>query len=277
MFKRRVEIWIAVAFLVVLLNGGWAVAKRDYGPHSGYLENTKNERDTSYTDLLLPPPPVSSSRDFGGKIFNPKLTREFRDRYEERFGRTEEERIYNSPNRFTYFADIHGFTGTPQEKDDEKRRYGEFVMRRLFEYHLDNYAQNDPKLRPAWEAKERIKEFRVEVAQFRFDAQYSIAGNTFDVRMANPYLNLLRVRLQMDPGKFGPAPVVETTVSVARALTSTISVETHYQVFDQTIVVIERKGFTSNLGGSLTQSTYVANSGISPRESKYLAGLAYVF
>jgi len=277
MFRRHEEFCVAIVFLVVFSTGGWAFAKRDYGPHSGYLENTRTERDTSYADLLLPPPPVSPSRDLSSKIFNPKLTREFRDRYEERFGRTEEERIYNAPNRFTYFTDIHGFTGTPQEWDDEKRRYGEFVMRRLFEYHLDNYAQNDPKLRPVWEAKERIKEFRVEVAQFRFDAQYSIAGNTFDVQMANPFLNLLRVRLQMDPGRFGPAPVLETIVSVGRALTSTISVETHYQAFDQTVVVIERKGFTPNLGGSLTQSTYVATSGISPRESKYLAGLTYIF
>ncbi len=277
MLRRHNEIWIWLVFLVAMATGELAFAKRDYGPHSGYLESTQNERDTGYSDLLLPPPPPSTSSDLGSKIFNPKLTREFRDRYEERFGRTEAERIYNSPNRFTYFADIHGFTGTAQEMDDEKRRYGEFVMRRLFEYHLDNYAQNDPKLRPAWEAKERIKEFRVEVAQFRFDAQYSIAGNTFDVRMANPFFDLLRVRVQMDPGSFGPAPVLETTLSIGRALTSSISVETHYQTFDQTIAVIERKGFTPSFGGSLTQSTYVANSGQSPRESKYLAGLTYVF
>lgn len=254
-----------------------ANAKRNFGPHTGYLISTERERETEVKDMVVVQPPPPTGPELHERIFNEKLTKEFRDRYEEKFGRTEVERVYNSPNRYTYYNDAYGFKGTPQEENDERRRYGDFVVRRLLEYHIDNYAQHDPKLRPAWEAKERLKEFKVEVAQFRFDMQYSIAGNTFDVKMNNPWLSLTRVRLQMDPGKFGPAPVDETTLSLGRGVTETIFFESHYAFTDGTLSFIQRKLITPALGGTLTESTFTKPIGKTPRESKYLAGLTYIF
>lgn len=275
--RTRVKTWLVIPVLIVSTVSGPAFAKRDYGPHSGYLATVQEERDTDYQDVVFPPLPPKKEADIREKIFNEKLTKEFRDRYEEKFGRTEVERVYNSSNRFTYYSDLYGFKGTPQDLDDERRRYGDFVLRRLLEFHVDNYAQHDPKLRPAWEAKERIKEFKVEVGKVQLDAQYSIAGNTFELRMRNPYFYLLQVRWQMDPGAFGPAPLQETTYSVGYRMTRTIVAESHFKSFDGTVAFIQRKSFTDRFGVSLSESTFVADSGVSPRESKYLAGLTYIF
>jgi hypothetical protein len=270
----------ALVFAIAVLVGHSALAKRDYGSNSGYLVSTAGERDVELKDMPIAHPPASLGPSINERIFNEKLVKEFRDRYDEQFGRTEADRVYNSPNRFSYYDDLFGFKGTPQEENDAKRAYGDFVVRRLLEYHVDNYAQNDPKLRPAWEAKERLKEFKVEVAQFRFDMQYSIAGNTFDMRMVNPYFSLFRLRLQMDPGAFGPAPIKETTFSLGRNLTQKIFVEGHYAVIDGVVTVIERRQLTPALGGTITESTFTKGVGINPlipRESRYLAGLSYVF
>lgn len=266
-----------IATFVIASSPFVASAERDFGNHYGYVQTVEEERQSTMTELPLLTAPALVGSNFHERIFNEKLIREFRDRYEEKFGRTEVERSFNAPNRFTYYNDLYGFRGTPEEAADAQRQYGGFVFRRLIEYHVDNYAKNDPKLRPAWEAKERLKEFKVELAQFRFDAQYSIAGNQLDIRLVNPYFPLTRVRLQMDPGRIGPAPVDETSLALGRPLIEKVFVEAHYRMMDGTVTFIERKPFTPSLSGSLTQSTFTKPVGVSVRESKYLAGVSYQF
>lgn len=266
------------AFLVIFGIGGIAHARRDFGPHGGYLATTENERATRSKEMVvLQPPPPLVQGSINERLFNPKLTREFREQYEQKFGRTQVEQVFNSPNRYSYSYDLYGFRGTPEELDAEKRRYGDFVLRRLLEYHVDNYAQRSPRLRPAWEAKERLKEFKVEVGEVRLDAQYSIAGNTFDLNMPNPYFPMTRVRLQMDPAAFGPSTVDETVVSIGRSLTPSTFVESHYAASDGTLAFILRKAFTPSFGGTLSESTFLKDQGRTVRESKYLAGFSYIF
>lgn len=247
-----------------------AAYKRNYDSHPGYLATVDRERDTEPRDFvpIQPPPPLGPT--LNQRLFNDKLVKEFRDRYEEKFGRTEAEQIYNSPNRFSYFNDFYGFRGTPQELNDEKRRYGEFVLRRLLEYHVDEYAKNEPKVRPLWETKERLKEVRVEVASFRVDVQYSIAGNTLDLKFQNPYTSMARVRMEMDSGN-------EVTFSLGRNLTRTISAEMHYEVNDGLLSFIQRREIGPRLGISFSEQTTVTDSGETPRGSTYLAGLTFVF
>ncbi len=251
--------------------------KRDYNAHPGYLSAVERERETESRDFVLIHPPLPNRPNLNQRLFNDKLIKEFRDRYEEKFGRTEAEEIYNSPNRFSYFNDLYGFRGTPQELNDEKRRYGEFVLRRLLEHHIDEYAKNDPKVRPVWETKERLKEMRVEVASFRFDVQYSIAGNVLDVKLQNPYASLTRVRVQMDAGTVGPAPVNEVTCSIGKNLTSTFSAEVHYDVYNGLLSFIQRKRLGRGLGLSFSEQTTTTDAGTTPRGSTYLAGLTYTF
>ena len=272
--KRMLLFFVATA--VALFTSTSLALKRNYGPHSGYVAAAETEKDVEYVDMIpiAPPPDLPS---FNQRIFNDSLLKEFRDRYEEKFGRTEVERVYNSPNKYSYYNDLYGFKGTAQEMDLERRRYGDFVLRRLLEYHVDNYAKNDPKVRPVWEAKERLKDIRVQIHKIRIDFNYSIAGNTLDVNLYNPYFPLARTRVQMDPAIFGPADVKETTFSIGRPLTVKTSAEVHYALTDGLLSLIQRRSLTPALGCSFTESWTTKATGTSPRERKFLAGISYYF
>jgi hypothetical protein len=253
------------------------VQARNYAPHNGYLASVDGERDLVIEDLVIIPPPPPLGPPLRERIFNEKLSREFRDRYDEKFGRTEVEQVYNSNNRFTVYDETWGAGGTLQELSEERQKFGDYMLRRLLEYHVDSYAQNDPQVRVVWEAKERLSNINVEVRQFRFDMNYQLAGNTFDLKVVNPWVSTARVRLQMNPGSFGPGPVDETFISIGRPVSRKLAIESHYAVTDGVVSLIGRTPLTPALGASLTASTFTKSSGTSRRESLYLAGLSYRF
>jgi hypothetical protein len=250
---------------------------RDYSDNSGYLSTTDGERGSDEKDLLIPPPPPDNTSNLNAIIFNDKLNKEFKEKYEQTFGYSQLEQVLNSPNPNTYYNDIYGFQGSAQAYDQARSDFGNYVIRRLAEYHVDNYAKTDPNVRPLWEAKERLSQVKVEIQKVRFDVQYSIAGNTLDLKAVNPWLTTCQVRLQMNPGAFGPGPVDETIISVGRPITTTISAESHYKITEGIVDYILRKSITPHLGGTLTFSTFTNESTISVRESRYLSGLSYIF
>ncbi len=265
-----------VGFAIALAISGRAMAARDYSPHTGYLPNVQGERDIKYSDLeLLPPLPEAQS--LTDRIFNESLSKEFRDKYYEKFGRTEIERIYLAPNRTTYYNDVYGLKGSPQEINDERKKFGDYMIRRLAEVHVDDYLKNDPKARPIYEAKQAISNIQVAVQQFRFDLQYGLAGNTFDFIVINPYLATSKVRLEMDEASFGPGPVNETLVTLGNPVTKTIDVEARWATNDGIASLVGRKTLTPALTTSLTLSTFTKDEGPSTRESLYLAGVGYTF
>jgi hypothetical protein len=249
---------------------------RDYRPHSGYISSIAEERTERVSDMVVIQPPKDDGPTLRERIFNDKLSKEFRERYEEKFGRTEVQRVYNSPNRFTYYDDLYGFRGTDEQVNSERRRFGEFMVRRLAEWHFDNYAKNDPKVRPVWEAKERLSQVRVEVQQFRFDIRYTLSGNYADLNVINPWV-VSKITFNMDPGAFGPTPVQETVLAVSKPLTATVGLDGYYYFNDGVITTVLRKALRPRLGTSLTVSTFTKDSGKSVRESVYLAGLNYSF
>lgn len=255
--------------LSTLLAPCLARAARDYSAHEGYLSTTDGERDARYQDVVMMRPPGETGPSLRDRIFTDELNKEFRDRYDERFGRTEMDRVYNSPNRFTFYNDIFGFRGTPQAMNDEHRRFGELVMRRLAEFHVDNWAKSDPKARAVWEAKERISQVKLEVQSFRFDVRYSLAGNAVDVLMVNPYFNVSRIRMEIDNR--------ETILTLGRTITASTSVESAYKVTDGIFQFVVRRSLTPALGASVSTSTFTRDAGPSIRESVYLAGMSYGF
>jgi hypothetical protein len=210
------------------------------------------------------------------RIFNQTLSREFRERYEQRFGQTEIERVFLAPNRTSYYNDAYGLKGTPQEISDERRRFGEFMMRRLAEWHVENYAKTDPSVRVVWEAKEKISNLKLEVASFRIDAQYSIAGNILDIKMLNPYAQT-KISLLMNPDQIGPGPIDEALLSVFKPISSRYAVEGRWRVTDGVISLIQYKPISRVWSGSLTTSAAIHGAGKSARETLWLAGLGRNF
>lgn len=254
-------------------------SRRDYRPHPGYLAEveTADARDTEYKDLVIMNPPPGDGPSLRERIFNEKLSREFTERYYQKFGRTEIERVYQSPNRFTYYNDLFGFRGTVVEMNNERRKFGEFMLRRLSEYHVDHYLNHEPSMRPVYELKERLSNIRVEVEKTRIDLNYSYAGNILDVKLTGPYLPDIKVSFMMDPGAIGPGPVGETEVSMRERLTQTVGLEQNWRVVDGIFAMTATKALSVSLSSSLTAKTFTKDGGASTRESVYLAGLGYVF
>lgn len=273
---RKINV-LATAMVVLiglLVKPCRAVAAPDRSLPRGYISDIKAEREDDSRDLVWVPKPEEGP-ELRDRIFNEKLSREFRERYEEKFGRTEIERVFQSPNRLSYYNDVYGMKGTPQEISDERRKFGEFMVRRLAEWHVENYAKNDPKVRPVWEAKEKISKIQVEVATFKVDAQYSIAGNTFDVKLKNPWAES-KVTLQMNPDGFGPGPINETLITVLKPVTKTYTVEGRWRVTDGVVSLIQYHPVGS-WAGTLTTSAAIQDGGKSPRETIWLAGLGRGF
>ena len=266
-----------VGTLMVAMGPCLALGARDYGPHSGYSESVEGEREAEYSDLELLPPLPPKGRSLHERIFNEKLSKEFRDKYDQQFGHTEIERIYYSPNRASYYNDEFGLKGTTQDISNERRAFGDYMLRRLTEFHVDDYLKNDPSARPIYEAKEAISNIRVEVQQFRFDMQYSISGNTVDVIVVNPYLKTAKLRLQMDPGAFGPGEVQDSIVELGRPITGTVSAVSYWSTGDGIVKLVTTKSLNEHLSTSLTLSTFTKDTGKSTRESLYLAGIGYSF
>lgn len=241
----------------------------------GYTDDVRAERKQVSRDLIWIVRP-SEGALLHERIFNQALSKEFRERYEQLFGQTEVERVALAPNRLSYYNDVYGMKGTPQELLDERRKFGEFMIRRLTEWHVENYAKNDPKVRPVWEAKEKISNLKVEVASFRFDAQYSIAGNTLDLKMINPWVQS-KVTLIMNPDQFGPGPIDETLLSVVKPISQRYTLEGRWRVTDGIVSVIQYRSLGRFWSSSLTTSAAVKEGGSSPRETLWLAGLSRGF
>lgn len=242
----------------------------------GYVADVSGEREHIALDLVWVQKPTSPSA-LSDRIFNQTLSREFRERYEQRFGQTEIERVFLAPNRTSYYNDAYGVKGTPQEISEERRRFGEFMMRRLAEWHVENYAKTDPSAKAIWEAKERISNLKVEVASFRVDAQYSIAGNILDVKMQNPWVQS-KLSLLMNPDQLGPGPIDEALWSVFKSVNSHYAVETRWRMVDGILSLIQYKPIARVWNGSFTTSAAIyGNSTRTPRETLWLLGIGRVF
>jgi hypothetical protein len=247
--------------------------RRDFRPHVGYLNSVENEVDDASRDFTAVQIPAESIplRD---RIFNAQLNREFQDRYELLFGRTEQQRIYNSPS--SYYIKYFGRQDVDAEIDIEKRKFGDYMVKRLAEYHVDNYFKSDPQLRVVWEAKERLSKVEVQVQGVRFDIKYSLTGNTLDINAIHPYV-VTRLTLLMDPGQAGPAPVEETILTVSKDLARGIGASNTWKWKDGVMAWNLAKGLAPGMTGTLTYTHNTKAEGKTPRQTVYLSGITWAF
>ena len=258
---------------------------RDYRVHEGYIESTLAERGSPSTDLQLINELPSEGPSFQDYIFNAELTHEFQEKYNDKFGRTDAEHIFRSPNRSSYYNDVW-FQGTPEDYNEQRRQFADYMMKRLAEYHVDHYLKTNPSARGIYELKEKVSSVNVQVQSFQFDLRYEIAGNTADLVVKNPYLKTSKIRLQMNPGALGPSHIDETIVTLGTELTKTLSFQTFYSMPLNNLSFVTTKGLSPGLAATL--SFIDSQRDLGPdvarrltsnwiRESIYLGGLSYVF
>lgn len=275
----------ALCLAAALIGCATTARARDFRPHNGYVDSTLEERGEQASDLQILVAPAPLHPPLNEIIFNETLSKEFTEKYEDKFGRTDAERIYNAPNRTTYYNDVW-YQGSPQDYSEDRKKFGDYMLKRLAEYHVDDFMRNNPNGRSLYELKEKVSNVNVKVQSFQFDMRYEIAGNTADLVVKNPYLKTAKVRLQMNPGALGPGQIDETIVTVGTDVTRTISFETYYSLPLNNVSFVARKVLAPNLMGSASVVDAQRDLGADPvrgltanwiRETVSLAGVSYSF
>jgi hypothetical protein len=172
-----------------------------YGWERGYIDDVADDNIEDFKEFEFPPFPIRKQSSLEQVIFDKKLSEEFKRRYEEKFGFSAAERDVFATSASEFSIDGDGRIVDADQTTVESQRFAEFMLRRLAEYHADNYARNEPSLRKAYEIKERVSNVDVQVADgYKFEAKYSISGEILRVSFENPYVD---TALVMD---FAPDP-----------------------------------------------------------------------
>lgn len=243
----------------------------------GYTQDVEKERQTKFMEIYLFLQPAPPKSDLSKAIWNSELSKEFKTKYREKFGQADLDALAYQTGRFIQ----QGHSGNNyelQEKESKERRaFGEYMTKRLTEWHVDNYFKTDPTMRPVYEAKEKLSNVEVKVNnQMKLNAQYSLAGNTLDVIVDNPWVDS-RVALEMDPSTFGPSQVQENRLWIEKQLDSKNRVNTSTAFTDGIIFIEHVKHWKANLKTSLGFQNYFRNSGKTERQTKYLVGFSHQF
>ncbi len=247
----------------------------------GYSNSADPESEETGTILYTVEDPYKDEVSLKDKIFDPELSKEITRRYYEKFGRTEAEIIQTrTPYMTTNFTE--GQSQIFNEKDYQKQQdaFGNYMLRRVVEYHFDKQAKNNPDLKTVYETKQKLQKVDFSFSQnIKFRLKYKISSNTIDLTMKNPIVNL-QTRME-----FGEHEMIYT---MYKDLGLDYSFITDYYVKHPALNIIGKKNLTPNLSISLTLSPFreyeVANPDdvsssqtITIREKRAIAGLSYIF
>lgn len=286
-FLRQISIW---AF-VLAGSHAWGNAVLEELRHDGYVESVEDERRAEVARLkLMEKPAHRVSVDLNSRIFTDRLTKEFRERYQQQFGQTEAEQTITNPTRFTYYngnaTSLDGriakgtFQGSEEERLEAHRRFGNFMLRRMTEYHVDHYARSKPAVQKVYQVKEKLSDMKLEFnPRVKLKVDYRLSGNTVKLQLINPWLDH-DVLVEMDD-TFGPSEVKEVVFSVRVPVTTKTSFETYFRILENTLTLIGRRSleqnltatFTARSGRVLLEPTDLVPTG--PYEQLILAGLSW--
>lgn len=267
------------AFFLCILNVAWSpaeAAKRTYSrEQGGYVSDARREDRSVGKDLELIEVPLAirSKLTLREQIFDGPLSQEFTQRYRDTFGNTPAEITYRNVQRFGNYDSLSGQWVNVEAEQERESAFADYMLRRMVEYHVDNYSKNKPELKEAYELKEQLTAQQVSVAPgYAVKSQYSISGNYLDLEFVNPFVGS-RVRADFGSALSGP----EVRFSLDRWITTKVLIETQYLLNDGVGRLVARRTLTPHSSVSLTGSTYFKSSGVSVREHLGLIGYSLGF
>jgi hypothetical protein len=236
----------------------------------GYLSEVKSEKDQRFYEVFIFATPAVKTPPISELIFNEKLSREFREKYREKFGQIDTSTIIYQPTKFSVLDENRGAVLKVETDNQERKQFGEFMVKRLIEWHVDNYFKTEPSMRPVYELKEKLSHVQVEVTkETRLNAQYSFSDNTLDLIVDGPLFQVSKITLLMDPKKFGPGPLIDEKLYLANALSKKSKIITTATAVDG----ISTLEFQTSTGAAAA----FKNGGPSPRETRWIVGLGYSY
>jgi hypothetical protein len=225
--------------------------------HLGYIKDVQAEKQERFYEIylfLVTPPHESRLQD---TIFNPELSKEFKLKYQDKFGQIDTDSIgYQKANFAAFEQDRYGKTGVEKE-DKDRNKFADYMVKRLAEWHVDHFFKSDPNMRPVYEMKERLSKVEVAVTpQSKLNLEYSLSGNSLEAIYTNPYVDS---RVIMEDG--------ENKLQLGKNITSTLRLNTYTTQYDGFNTVELVKNLRVNTTASISSSSYFKNEGKSPRET----------
>lgn len=242
---------------------------------NGYTSNPRSEKKQRYYEVfLLLAPKEQKTSTLHEKIFDSKISKEFTDRYEQRFGSSVSERLLLNPEHMDYYDARQGTYISAEEYTEQQKSFGEYMMRRLTEYHFDNYAKTNEAVRPAYELKEKISQAKVKVGpSMSLDLKYSFSGNFMDVKILNPYMDA-RVVQEFSASTYEKP---ETRLFLGYALNPNTQLESSLLGVDGIFSLTTKRKLNDSMSTSLTGSTYTYRGGYTEREHRVACAFGWIY
>ncbi len=239
-----------------------------FGEHPGYLSDVEKERHTIDVEVVLIDEPAELSTG-AREIFDEKLTKEFREQFEYRFGVTELEQSMNSPGRTDEYLYFTGQTVSLQEYQNEQRRFGEYMGRRLVEHHVDHWAKSSPKMKAVYELKDKVTNLDMEVQKgYKVKVKYSLSGGHLDFNLDNPYDMDAKLRVETSNGN-------ETIVMLGGQANPRWRLSGMVKFNDGIHQMVATRRLTNALSLSLTGSVDTREEGLLVKQDLFLIGFVY--
>jgi hypothetical protein len=224
-----------------------------FGAHPGYLFNVVEEKDRREVEMVMLDRPKENKKPLSEVIFDEKLSKEFQDQYRYRFGETQAEQVINNPGRSDEYTYYNRNNLTAVEYQKYQRQFGDYMMRRLVEYHFDNWAKKSPEFRPVYQMKDRISNLDVQVKKgYKVKWRYNFAGPSMNVDVENPYDIETRVQIMMNGVISAPKDIIFT---LGYQATPRIKLESLYKQYEQLVQFVVSRKMTTHVNMSLTGSS----------------------
>lgn len=248
-----------------------------YGFRRGYLNEVSTERKQVVHELVWIPNNLDEGRALQKKIFDTNLTREFQSKYELKFGVTDAQRNLDAPNRFDELTYDNGVRVTPAEDVVKKRQFGEYMTRRLVEYHLDLYLKTSETTRPVYVLKDSISNVDVQIAGgYQLNLNYSIAANQLQARLKNPKKIDAKIIAEFGGDQFGDGVGNEMIYYVGYPFSKRLWLKTDYKSGQGVLTTALTRGLRYNWSTSLTASRdFIDNSEVG-FEDRLILGFSWV-
>lgn len=206
-----------------------------------YTNDIELERLNPFHEVILVLPSISVEPQ-GTPFLTATLSADFKEQYLLRY---QSQWSHSEVNQLEMFT---AYNRRVIEESARRREFADYMVKKLLEFHVDNFVKSDPVMRPIYEAKEKLQNVEVKVNKsIKLNLKYSLAGNIFDFELENPYFVEAKVTFRMDPQAFGPTTPFATEYRLTRKMDARRRVQWLYQSQIQTLSTFVLQDLTPQL------------------------------
>ena len=264
---------IALLFSIASAHAADGEVRPVFGAHPGYLFNVVDEKTKRDVEMVMLEKPKEEKAPTKRVIFDEKLTKEFQAQYQYRFGQTSAEQTINNPGRDSEYTFYNRQSIGVLDYQDQQHKFGDYMMRRLTEYHFDNWAKNDPDFKPVYQMKDKLSNLDVKVKDgYKLKWKYNLSGPSMEANLENPYKVETRVQAMMNGVLSSPKELI---YSLGYNLTTRVKVEALYREYQQLMQLVLSRRVTKHISVSLTGSSGQLPSDATIHQDLILVGFGY--